>query len=48
MRLGVLSLGQTGLEVSELGLGCVGMSELYGPREPENFVGEATATHPPN
>ncbi len=28
-------LGREGLIVSELGLGCVGMSELYGPREPE-------------
>lgn len=28
-------LGTRGLEVSSLGLGCVGMSELYGPREPE-------------
>ena len=26
-------LGRQGLQVSELGLGCVGMSELYGPRE---------------
>jgi aryl-alcohol dehydrogenase-like predicted oxidoreductase len=28
-------LGRTGPLVSALGLGCVGMSELYGPREPE-------------
>jgi aryl-alcohol dehydrogenase-like predicted oxidoreductase len=28
-------LGRTGPVVSALGLGCVGMSELYGPREPE-------------
>jgi len=26
-------LGRAGLEVPEVGLGCVGMSELYGPRE---------------
>jgi aryl-alcohol dehydrogenase-like predicted oxidoreductase len=43
MGLGVRSLGQAGLEVSELGLGCVGMSELYGPREPEESV--ATIQH---
>lgn len=26
-------LGTQGLRVSEIGLGCVGISELYGPRE---------------
>jgi aryl-alcohol dehydrogenase-like predicted oxidoreductase len=30
--------GRAGLTVSEMGLGCVGMSELYGPREPEESV----------
>jgi len=31
--LGMRALGTQGLRVSELGLGCVGISELYGPRE---------------
>ena len=31
--LGTRALGTQGLRVSELGLGCVGISELYGPRE---------------
>jgi aryl-alcohol dehydrogenase-like predicted oxidoreductase len=33
-------LGEQGLEVSELGLGCMGMSEFYGPRD--RFQSEAT------
>jgi aryl-alcohol dehydrogenase-like predicted oxidoreductase len=33
-------LGRSGLEVSELGLGCMGMSEFYGPRD--QFESEAT------
>lgn len=33
-------LGRSGLEVSELGLGCMGMSEFYGPRD--QFQSEAT------
>ncbi|MGA9717334.1 MAG: aldo/keto reductase [Acidobacteriaceae bacterium] len=33
-------LGKWGLEVSELGLGCMGMSEFYGPRD--QFQAEAT------
>ncbi len=33
-------LGRWGLEVSELGLGCMGMSEFYGPRD--QFESEAT------
>ena len=31
-------LGKGGLEVSELGLGCMGMSEFYGPRDDEESV----------
>lgn len=37
------ALGREGLVVSEQGLGCVGMSELYGPREPEES--RATLRH---
>src|SRR5215813_7973277 len=33
--LGIRVLGSQGLRVSEIGLGCVGISELYGPREPD-------------
>jgi aryl-alcohol dehydrogenase-like predicted oxidoreductase len=33
-------LGRQGLEVSEVGLGCMGMSEFYGPRD--EFESEAT------
>jgi aryl-alcohol dehydrogenase-like predicted oxidoreductase len=32
------TLGTSGLVVPAIGLGCVGMSELYGPREPEESV----------
>lgn len=40
MGLELRRLGQAGLKVSEIGLGCVGMSELYGPLEPQ----ESSAT----
>jgi len=33
ISLGTRKLGTQGLGVSEMGLGCVGISELYGPRE---------------
>lgn len=32
------ALGSQGLEVPALGLGCVGMSEMYGPREPAESI----------
>ena len=31
-------LGSQGLEVSEVGLGCMGMSEFYGPRDDEESI----------
>jgi aryl-alcohol dehydrogenase-like predicted oxidoreductase len=33
-----LALGSQGLEASELGLGCMGMSEFYGPRNDEESL----------
>ncbi|NNM67637.1 MAG: aldo/keto reductase, partial [Spirochaetales bacterium] len=33
MTLQKRKLGQQGLEVSELGLGCMGMSQSYGPAD---------------
>ena len=31
-------LGNQGLAVSELGLGCMGMSEFYGPRDDQESI----------
>jgi aryl-alcohol dehydrogenase-like predicted oxidoreductase len=31
-------LGSQGLVVSELGLGCMGMSEFYGPRDDQESI----------
>jgi aryl-alcohol dehydrogenase-like predicted oxidoreductase len=31
-------LGRAGLEVSAIGLGCIGMSEFYGPRDDRESV----------
>jgi aryl-alcohol dehydrogenase-like predicted oxidoreductase len=31
-------LGKQGLAVSEVGLGCMGMSEFYGPRDDQESV----------
>lgn len=33
-----IKLGSEGLEVSALGLGCLGMSCFYGPAEPEEAM----------
>ncbi|KAL2319181.1 hypothetical protein Fmac_033057 [Flemingia macrophylla] len=37
-KVGRMKLGSEGLEVSEQGLGCMGMSALYGPPKPESLT----------
>ena len=36
-------LGRQGLEVSALGLGCMGMSEFYGPRDEAESIAPSIA-----
>ena len=45
--VGTRTLGRDGLVVSELGLGCMGMSQVYGEADRDESVLHATATgHP--
>src|SRR5580658_5441102 len=37
-RMKTRELGRSGLKVSEQGLGCMGMSEFYGPRDDEESI----------
>jgi aryl-alcohol dehydrogenase-like predicted oxidoreductase len=41
------TLGQSGLNVSPLGLGCIGMSEFYGGRDDAESIATSHRALPP-